>query len=107
MKLLRRQQSDDNDTSHKLGFKMGAEVKFSHRFFANHGVKYIELGKGVIQGKMMPDKNSLPKLLVRFPYHKEFYTEPLLHQLLATSRVESDKRISALLEIHPVYLEKA
>jgi len=105
MNLLRRHQSD-NDTSHKLGFKMGAEVKISKRFFCNHGVKYIDLGKGVIQGKIMPDKNSLPKLLVRFPYHKEFYTEPLLHSLLATSKVESNKSISALLEIHPVYLEK-
>jgi len=107
MKILRRHQSDDNDTSHKLGFKMGAEVKISKRFFCNHGVKYIDLGKGVIQGKIMPDKNSLPKLLVRFPYHREFYTESLLHSLLATSKVENDKSISALLEIHPVYLEKA
>jgi len=94
-----------NETSKKLGFHTGASVRISPRYFHNHSMKYINIGTGVIVGKTLPDKNTLPSLLVRFPFHMEFFTEPILKCLLETSQASAGT-INVLLRIHPLYCDE-
>jgi len=103
MKKLKRKSNDDE--TDRLGFHKGEYVKFTNRYFANHGLKYVDLGDGIVVDKIIMN-NAVPKVVVKFPFNREFYQNPALKVLLSNSEVNRYK-IMTLLEIYPAYLEKA
>ena len=101
--MPKRLPNTNTDTSRILGFKVGQEVRFNKHYFANHGLKIIDVGIGKVVNKIT-SKTSTPKIVVQFTYHPSFREEPLC-KMLANSEVNKWK-ILALLEIYPGYLEK-
>lgn len=97
--------SDDVDSTSKLGFRIGANVALSVRFFRNHRLKYEDLGTGTVEGKKLPTAVDMPVIYVKFPYHKSFYGIPELQRMIVNSET-NEGRVYVLIAIHPVYLEK-
>lgn len=104
--MLKRKAKEDSDITNKLGFSIGDAVRISRRYFSNHKAPYIDLGIGTIESKALGDTHTLPTLKVRFPFHRAFYTEPILKLILDTSNAHGGT-ISVTVDIHPVYLEQA
>lgn len=89
-----------NEDELLLGFKINDEVIINRHYFANHSMQFVDLGKGAIQGMVL---DGLPKLMVRFPAHPDFFAKRQLHSLL---EIGNSKSTSILISIYPGYLDK-
>ena len=101
--MLSRRRKEEKARSNL--FHSGDSVIVSRMFFRNHGLKYQELGKGIIKEIVPIWESTLPAVKVIFDF------SPMFLQLanngyLKVNTMKQDGKFIALVRIHPVYLEK-
>lgn len=97
------QHTDDfHDTRRQLGFKLQDKVSISNRFFLDHKLPITYIGSGVVIAKVMPTSMQLPALIIEFPFHPIFVTEPFKKLIIPMQQTEAKITV---IKIHPLYVE--
>lgn len=85
--------------------QVGDEVTISGMFFRNHGLKFQDIGKGVIKEIVPSWESKIPAVKAVFKFSPVILTCANSSGLKVTTFKDAEG-FKMLVRIHPVYLEK-
>lgn len=88
-------------------FEVGDTVTIAHRFFSNRGLKFLDLGKAEITSIVQPVDFTPPSVRIRIKFNAALiqYAKNGYVKIFGAYGLNEKGEPTAIVEIHPVYLE--